>query len=29
MSESLSILIVDDNPSMANILTDILEAKGF
>jgi DNA-binding NtrC family response regulator len=29
MSESLSILVVDDNPSMANTLTDILDVKGF
>jgi CheY-like chemotaxis protein len=29
MSASLSILIVDDNPSMANILADILDVKGF
>ena len=29
MSESISILIVDDNPSMASSLADILEVKGF
>jgi CheY-like chemotaxis protein len=29
MSESLSILVVDDNPSMASILADILDVKGF
>ena len=29
MSESLSILVVDDNPSMARVLADILELKGF
>jgi two-component system response regulator HydG len=29
MSEALSILVVDDNPSMASILADILDVKGF
>ena len=29
MSKSLSILVVDDNPSMTSILADILEVKGF
>ena len=29
MSKSLSILVVDDNPSMASILADILDVKGF
>ena len=29
MNELLSILVVDDNPSMANILGDILDIKGF
>ena len=29
MSESLSVLVVDDNPSMASILADILDVKGF
>ena len=29
MSESTSILIVDDNPSMADTLADILGVKGF
>ena len=29
MSESLSILVVDDNPSMVSTLADILELKGF
>jgi CheY-like chemotaxis protein len=29
MSESLSILIVDDNVSMARSLADVLEAKGY
>ena len=29
MSESFSILVVDDDPSMANTLTDILVVKGF
>ena len=29
MSESISILIVDDNPSMADTLADILGVKGF
>jgi CheY-like chemotaxis protein len=29
MSEPLSILIVDDNPSMATSLADVLEVKGF
>jgi CheY-like chemotaxis protein len=29
MSESLSILVVDDNPSMASTLADILDIKGF
>lgn len=29
MSESISILVVDDNPAMADSLSDILEAKGF
>jgi CheY-like chemotaxis protein len=29
MSETLCILVVDDNPSMADSLADILEIKGF
>jgi CheY-like chemotaxis protein len=29
MSESISILVVDDNPAMADSLSDILVAKGF
>ncbi len=29
MSESLAILVVDDNPSMAKTLADILDVKGF
>ena len=29
MSGSISILVVDDNPSMASSLADILEIKGF
>lgn len=29
MSETFSILVVDDNPSMASILADILDVKGF
>jgi CheY-like chemotaxis protein len=29
MNESLSILVVDDNPSIAGILADILDVKGF
>jgi DNA-binding NtrC family response regulator len=29
MSESLSILVVDDNPSMAKSLADVLDLKGF
>jgi CheY-like chemotaxis protein len=29
MSETFSILVVDDNPSLANILADILELKGY
>jgi CheY-like chemotaxis protein len=29
MSESLSILVVDDSPSMATSLVDILDIKGF
>jgi CheY-like chemotaxis protein len=29
MSETLSILVVDDNPAMAETLADILELKGF
>jgi two-component system, response regulator YesN len=29
MNELISVLIVDDNPSMANILAEVLEAKGF
>ena len=29
MSESISILVVDDNPSMADTLADILGVKGF
>jgi len=29
MSETISILVVDDNPAMAESLADILEAKGF
>ena len=29
MSDSISILVVDDNPSMAGSLADILEIKGF
>jgi CheY-like chemotaxis protein len=29
MSEIISILVVDDNPSMADSLADILELKGF
>jgi CheY-like chemotaxis protein len=29
MSQSLSVLIVDDNPSMANTMADVLDAKGF
>jgi CheY-like chemotaxis protein len=29
MNDSLSILIVDDNPAMAISLTDVLEFKGF
>jgi CheY-like chemotaxis protein len=29
MSESLSVLIVDDNPPMAKALSDILDFKGF
>jgi CheY-like chemotaxis protein len=29
MSESLTILVVDDNPSMARTLADILNVKGF
>ena len=28
MSETLSILVVDDNPAMANSLRDVLELKG-
>ena len=29
MSETLSILVVDDNPPMVKTLADVLEAKGF
>jgi len=29
MSETISILVVDDNPAMATALADILEVKGF
>jgi CheY-like chemotaxis protein len=29
MSESFSVLVVDDDPSMASTLADILDAKGF
>jgi CheY-like chemotaxis protein len=29
MSESIAILVVDDNPTMANTLSDILDVKGF
>ena len=29
MSESLSILVVDDDPSMASTLADILDVKGY
>jgi CheY-like chemotaxis protein len=29
MSASLSILVVDDNPSMASALADVLDVKGF
>jgi len=29
MSETISILVVDDNPAMATTLADILEVKGF
>ena len=29
MSETISILVVDDNPDMANVMADILDAKGF
>jgi CheY-like chemotaxis protein len=29
MSESISILVVDDNPSMVSSMVDILEVKGF
>jgi CheY-like chemotaxis protein len=29
MSETISILIVDDNPDMASSMADVLEAKGF
>ena len=29
MSESIHILVVDDNPAMADSLADILEVKGF
>jgi CheY-like chemotaxis protein len=29
MAETISILVVDDNPGMAETLRDILEAKGF
>ena len=29
MGESISILVVDDNPAMAESLADILEVKGF
>ncbi len=29
MSKTLSILVVDDNPAMADSLADILDAKGF
>ena len=29
MTESISVLIVDDNPSMAESLADVLGAKGF
>jgi CheY-like chemotaxis protein len=29
MSKSLSVLVVDDNPSMASTLADILDVKGF
>ena len=29
MSESLSILVVDDHPSMASTLADVLDVKGF
>jgi CheY-like chemotaxis protein len=29
VSQSLSVLIVDDNPSMANTMADVLDAKGF
>jgi CheY-like chemotaxis protein len=29
MSKPLSVLVVDDNPSMASILADILDVKGF
>jgi two-component system response regulator YesN len=29
MSESIRILVVDDNPAMADSLADILEVKGF
>jgi len=29
MSKNINILVVDDNPAMAETLTDILEVKGF
>jgi two-component system response regulator YesN len=29
MSESFSVLVVDDNPSMAKALADVLDVKGF
>ena len=29
MSETIRILVVDDNPAMADTLADILEVKGF
>jgi len=29
MSETISVLVVDDNPAMADTLADILEPKGF
>jgi DNA-binding response OmpR family regulator len=29
MKESFALLIVDDNPSLAKTLADILDAKGF
>ena len=29
MGETISILVVDDNPAMAETLADILELKGF